>query len=503
MHRLRAFVATTVSCFALVACSSHAPPDPPSGLVVSNVTVVSPERTQPLEHTYVRIIDGRIAEVSERPLSGADQIDGTGRYLIPGLIDSHVHLAVPPGFPSSMTAEQAAAHPDLVTASLAQDPRSYLFYGFTTLLDLIGSAARTRRWNALEVRPDAYFCGAVALNKGRAQPFVTPMFSYPRVNPAPAEQTVEAAVTQIASDGASCVKTFYWAPGLPLVSEARALVAAAHQHGLPVLVHANSREDQAFAVATGVDVIVHGMWNGWQLNNDGTVPAEVATILGDIARENIGYQPTFQVVAGLRDMIRSGYLAQAELANVYPAALIDWYASKEASWYAEEIRKYPGFRGEAGFSEGLDRGLEAARILTKANANLLFGSDTPSDRVYTNPPGFNGRQEMNNWIAAGISETRLFRALTIDNARMLRLDKQIGTVEPGKTANLLILRANPLESVKAYDTIETVLLHGRPISRAALSASNASNHVAGSAGKSSGDGENERRIGPIARRSRL
>jgi imidazolonepropionase-like amidohydrolase len=41
---------------------------------------------------------------------------------------------------------------------------------------------------------------------------------------------------------------------------------------------------------------------------------------------------------------------------------------------------------------------------------------------------------MNNWIAAGVSEAKLFRALTIDNARALRLDKQIGTVEPGKTA---------------------------------------------------------------------
>lgn len=486
MRHLRLIAATTICCFAAFACSSDAPPDTSSGLVVSKVTVVSPERARPLENAYVRIIDGRIAEVSERPLNGPDQIDGTGRYLIPGLIDTHVHLAVPPGFPPSMTAEQAAAHPELVAASLAQDPRSYLFYGFTTVLDLIGTAARTTQWNSLEVRPDAYFCGAVALNKGRAQPFVTPMFSYPPVNPGPAEQTIEAVVAQIASDGARCVKTFYWAPALPEMSEAKSLVAAAHQHGLPVLVHANSRDDQAFAVATGVDVVVHGIWNGWELNKDGTVPEDVATILSDIARANIGYQPTFQVVAGLRDMIRGDYLAQPELTNVYPKPLIDWYGSKEAGWYAEEIRKYPGFKGEAGFSEGLERGVAAARILTSANANLLFGSDTPSDRVYTNPPGFNGRQEMNSWIAAGISESRLFRAMTIDNARMLRLDKQIGTVEAGKTANLLLLRANPLESVKAYDEIETVFLHGRPIARAGLSASNALSQDSDTAASRSG-----------------
>jgi imidazolonepropionase-like amidohydrolase len=113
---------------------------------------------------------------------------------------------------------------------------------------------------------------------------------------------------------------------------------------------------------------------------------------------------------------------------------------------------------------------EVTRILAEADARLLFGTDTPSDLIYTNPPGLNGRLEMNHWIGAGVSEEKLFRALTIDNARMMRLDDEIGTVEPGKTANLLLLRANPLESVSAYDTIETVFLRGRPIPRAELSA---------------------------------
>jgi imidazolonepropionase-like amidohydrolase len=88
--------------------------------------------------------------------------------------------------------------------------------------------------------------------------------------------------------------------------------------------------------------------------------------------------------------------------------------------------------------------------------------------------GLNGRLEMNHWIAAGVSPKKLFRALTLDNARALHLDDKIGSVEPGKTANLLLLSANPLQSVSAYDTIETVLLHGRPILRTELSARRAS-----------------------------
>lgn len=53
---------------------------------------------------------------------------------------------------------------------------------------------------------------------------------------------------------------------------------------------------------------------------------------------------------------------------------------------------------------------------------------------------------------------------------MFRLDDRIGTVEPGKVANLLLLGASPLESVTAYDAIETVFLQGEPLRRSALSA---------------------------------
>ena len=61
-------------------------------------------------------------------------------------------------------------------------------------------------------------------------------------------------------------------------------------------------------------------------------------------------------------------------------------------------------------------------------------------------------------------------------------------MEPGKVANLLLLRADPLQSVEAYDTIETVFLHGRPIPRAVLSARKAS---AVSASTASVDGKNQ------------
>ena len=64
----------------------------------------------------------------------------------------------------------------------------------------------------------------------------------------------------------------------------------------------------------------------------------------------------------------------------------------------------------------------------------------------------------------------LLQSLTIDNARAFGLDREIGSVETGKRAHLLLLGANPLASVAAYDQIEFVIYAGRPLARATLSA---------------------------------
>ena len=61
-----------------------------------------------------------------------------------------------------------------------------------------------------------------------------------------------------------------------------------------------------------------------------------------------------------------------------------------------------------------------------------------------------------------------FEALTITNARVFNLEQEIGTVEVGNSANLLLRKGNPLESVTAYDTIETIIIRGRAIDRDSL-----------------------------------
>jgi imidazolonepropionase-like amidohydrolase len=245
--------------------------------VISDVTVISPERPAPLEHAYVRIADGRIAEVSGQPLKGDLTVDGRRKFLIPGLIDSHTHLGNVP----AMLPPQRAAHQDIAAQADAQEPRSYLYFGFTTVLSLGDTAEPIRRWNALDIRPDAYFCGGTPTANGYsftsfvASPYF--LFNPDQADTIPAsvdkaEHTPKAVVERMARDGAICVKS-YRESGfgrdtgrlpVPSVETIRAVVAAAHERNMPVFLHANAMAAQEFAVQAGVDVIAHGMWNGHQ-----------------------------------------------------------------------------------------------------------------------------------------------------------------------------------------------------------------------------------------------
>jgi len=478
VHRRTIRLVLAILLFAFYRLQAGASDAGPPITVISDVTVISPERAVPLTHAYVRIGDERIAEVSQRPLKGDLNIDGRGRFLIPGLIDSHTHLGTVPG----MLSPQRSAQPDLAAEADAQEPRSYLYFGFTTVLSLGDTAERIRRWNALDVRPDAYFCGGTPIANGYAFTSVAAnpyfLFNPDQANALPAsidlaEHAPEAVVERMARDGAICVKSYResgFGPDagklpMPSLETIRAIVAAAHARNLPVFLHANSKAAQQFCVEAGVDVIAHGMWNGHASTAD-KLDDGVGPILDAVLKRGMGYQPTAQVIRGLAAERGDTFLEDPLLLHVYSRNLIAWYRSSDGGWFRRLDDTAP-----AVYERVAKAGEAVTRYLARHNARLLFGTDTPSAPIYTNPPGPNGLYEMRRWIAAGVSTRQLFRAATIDNARIMRLDREIGTIEKGKRANLLLLRANPLESVEAYNTIEAVFLGGRLIRRASLSAS--------------------------------
>ncbi len=457
-----------------------------------------------MRDAMVRVQDGRIVEI--RRASGApirsrrdtNVIDGSGLFLAPGLIDSHVHLGQIPG----MTPAQEAQHPDIAKAARDQIPRSYLLYGFTTLIDLISTPQGMALWKSHAITPDAYFCGGAALMDGYPMNYAPKPeryqgYPYMLIEPGtqapdgvdPALHTPQAVVSRMKSDGAICVKTFFERGfggvrnlPVPKLETIREVVKAAHAAGIPVLMHANSDEAQRFGLDAGVDIMAHGLWNLYQEHSaTSEVTPGMKNILDEELARNVGLQPTMQVLYGLRDVVGTSFLSDPRLTRVLPSSLINWYRSPEGQWFHAAVSQDMKLPADAspsdlehaaneGFGPVIERGKHGTAYFIARHGRMLFGTDTPSAPTYANPPGLNGWLEMHRLIEAGETPAQIFRSATLTNAQALKLDRDIGTVQVGKRANLLLLRQDPTQTIDAYAGIAKVILNGRVLDASELAA---------------------------------
>jgi imidazolonepropionase-like amidohydrolase len=493
-----------MKCFPLalvlvisVASARRAANEPESRPIwITDVTIVSPENLADVATGSVLIENERIVRVERKanakPPAGATVVSGEGGFLIPGLIDSHVHLASIPGVPPELTLNPDGVHRAMLADYYKQLPRSYLYFGYTTLFDLaVLKPEVLDDFRRTPLHPDLYDCGpSLPVANGYPMSFATPAlrfqlfpnFLYDPAQSAsipaeykPQDHTPAAAVASDKRAGAICVKTYFERGfgqdrNLPVITPgmAAAVRKAATQNGLVMMMHANSVEAQQFAVDADVDVIAHGMWNWGALDLRPELPPEIKRLLDRIVQKRIGYQATIQVMGGMRAYFDPEYLKMPSIPRVIPATLLDWFNSPDGKWFRKEVDK--DSTPDAKMREAYDRGpirrvRQVVGYLAARNANLLLGTDTPSAPTYGNLPGLNGYLEMRQLHEAGLSLEQIFRAATINNAREFKLDSQLGSIQPGKVANLVLLRTSPLESVDAYDSVVTIWVHGRPISR--------------------------------------
>jgi hypothetical protein len=494
---MKALTVAAILCGSIAGPASRACGQTPARTWITDVTIISPERLDHIERGSVLIDGGRIAQVDRsghaRVPAAATVISGHGQFLIPGLIDSHVHLASIPG----MDFSQEPANAAIVKAYLAQLPRSYLYFGYTTLVDLaVVEPQVVADFRRAPLHPDLFDCGeSLPVANGYPMSFAPPelrfkafpnfIYDSSQASSIPAEyrpedHTPAVDVARVKHSGGICVKTYYehgfgrdrhlpvMSPGM--FADVR---RAATDAGLVLMVHANSFEAQRFAEDGGADVIAHGMWNWGDLDRRQDLPPEITTLLDRIVANRTGYQPTMQVIEGLRVYFDPQYLAMPAIPKVIPPAMVAWLESPAAAWYRSEIADsgMTDSAERAGVDHGpIRRGRQVVAYLAARNANFLFGTDTPSGPTYGNLPGLNGYLEMQHLHEAGLTLAQIFRAATISNAREFRIDSAYGTIEPGKIANLVLLRRSPLESIEAYDSISMIWVHGRAIARDSLAA---------------------------------
>jgi imidazolonepropionase-like amidohydrolase len=462
------------------------------GMIIENATVISPERLAPLTHADVLIRDGRIVGVGRHLAAGprARRIDASGRFLIPGLIDSHVHV----GHSAALDEDAIDAHPELWAAYRAQVPRAYLAFGFTSIVDLDLLPSDQTWFEGTALHPRFYSCGrgikvAEGYGAWKVPPSSSPKFPNLVYEPREAahwpaslnaaDYTAARAVARAADAHAICVKAFV-EPGFGMfdwpylhTETLRHIRAAAVARRMTLIVHANGIDGWRSALDARADVIAHGLWIWPGDLTNAVPPAAARELIAAAAASRTPVQPTLQVVAGERAFFNPALLDDPRITLALPPAVIAYLRSAAGvkareSLLAEYRRVSPAPGFERILSAFIARTHATFRLMLHDRVPLILGSDTPSGDGFGNPPGLNGRLELQEWADLGSPLALILRAATLDNARALGLSDSLGSIQVGKRADLLLLTKNPLADISAYDAIETVFLNGVPLARDSL-----------------------------------
>ncbi len=436
-----------VAGFAVTVSLSLRAPRPliPPGrsFILTGVTIVNPGMDR-LENRTLIVKDGRISKITEVVPEDAGIVANrySGYYVLPGLIDMHVHTPPPP------------ANTDRQYFYL-----EYLVNGVTSIRDTGNSGFLLRdRMETSEGRvagPRIFTCG----------PYLDgdpPVWEFSRVvrNQSDADRVVD----QLAMRGADFVKVYD-----RLTPEALAAIEnAARRHNLQVVGHVP--ETVAFENAhigdvqhlTGVPDIPLKVYpdvtslymaraTGWRDLDDRRIRFVINTSL----KEHIAHTPT--IVA--TDRISRLFDFNQQLVDPVTSILPRWYSDVLWPTYVTGTGGVPGELEQAmRMMHGqIPRIKEVVRRMHEAGVTLHLGTDTLNPFVV---PGQSLREEMRNFVDAGFTPEQVWRAATAGNGEGLPMP-ELGILRNGAPADLLVFKSDPTRRLDAFDSLAAVVVDGR------------------------------------------
>jgi imidazolonepropionase-like amidohydrolase len=429
-------------------------------LVFRHVDVFTGESLEVLRDQDVWVEGGRVEHVGpggERPVpEGVRKIDGAGRTLLPGLVDLHVHALGG----SSPPWKYALPSPE-------RNLQRFLWAGITTVVDLGGELKeivqlRDRLARGELPGPRMLVAGPhitapgghpVAMLHELAPWYLRLLISDERFALQVASpETARRAVERLVKGGVDVVKvTSDTIPlSVPVIEEATlgAVVAAAHAAGKLVFAHVGTNEDARRMARAGVDVFAHGIYR--EVLEDDTIAL--------LVEKRISVVPTMKVFDVL-DRVLGGEL---ETDAVHEAV-------RDPEVWQAVTRRPAEWAPPASFNGYLDavhasrtHWLSNVRRLKEAGVPVLAGSDSP------NVGSFGGaalHQELDMLQAAGLTAAEVLQAATWHNARTIRRDADLGSIAPGRLADLLLVSGDPTADLANVHRIERVFLGGREVER--------------------------------------
>jgi len=233
------------------------------------------------------------------------------------------------------------------------------------------------------------------------------------------------------------------------LEETRIIIDQAGKHGITTAAHLANYEWEydvhpRDAIKMGLDRLEHQI----TLGSGGEDSADMDEVISLIHQYQVFYDPTLQMYGGVN------------LRQELGADMIWTDESKYFTPYAQELYKKRGDPPpESDVVEYAQRVLELKKLHDTGGQDLIIvGTDEP---VYTTLlPGFAYHRELFALSDAGLPNISILKAATINGAKALGISDKIGSIEPDKLADLLIVRGNPLEDIKAARDIELVVKGG-------------------------------------------
>ncbi len=363
-----------------------------------------------------------VASLHEPVPPGTEVLDASDAVVMPGFIDLHTHLRNP--HTADVPAERRyqfriETEPHLAVFYAAHAAHVTMMSGFTTLR-MMGGVEYVALRRAIDERlvpgPRILVSGMVLMTGGhtdRTLPAtVSRNYPFEAWKTADGVDGVRKRVRELARAGADFIKfdagggLHYPDVWLYTDSEMKAIVEEAHNFGLTVAAHAHGKEAILRAVRAGVDTLEHGTFM-----DDACIE--------EMAKHDTTFVPTLSI---MHDTIMRGSQWG------HSAATADKY--KEL----DHTRK------------------TAVRKCHAAGVRIALGTDSSG---WVAPHGLNG-VEFGLLVAAGLTPMEAIQAGTSNAARALNLSAQVGTVEPGKVADLVVLSVDPTQDISGLGKPENV-----------------------------------------------
>ncbi len=463
-------LAMLATCLVLAGCGHRTlvvpAPIPHSGYLIRDVTVFTGVVDDPvLVHADVLVRDGVIAQLSGEPLSvrGARVIDGRGKTLLPGLVDSHVHVT------GTMIVPWNLATPPTLDFTLS----AALYAGITTIVDMSGWD--TRRMNQLadqlaagqRIGPSLIHAGMGFTSTG-AHPvpyreFIRSVLAPPLrpfvpqlVHELDGPEDLAALDAHLAQD-ARLTKVFVDAipPTAPVTDDAtlRAVVARSHAHGVAVVAHVGANADARAALDAGSDALVH---NVYKEPLDPDLPAALLERDAFVIPTMVVFE-TYHLFDNLHDFT---HYSDLERETTHPSK----WSALQAPHPVEKPEVWD--EGDSAVARGIPHLHANTAALHQAGVTLLAGSDSPNMGLTL---GGSLHEELEHLVAAGLTPSEaLFCATSLPAqiwSDLLGVPRTYGTIEPGMRADLLLVRGDPTTNIEDSQQIEAVFLRGQLLRR--------------------------------------